>query len=220
MPPSNANAEDRMREGPHEVRLARRTAGLATIREASGQDDGSDAAKPIPFSTRGEPLPTLGIDPLADLLFGVVAIVVLAVIIILPTVGMRGMASAALQGPVGEALIKSKFSLDGRAVEPLVATAAGLRYGPQPSEIVPLEAILQDAPLAARLRAMRERGDTLVLMIDPDGSEAAFQFEAVASRDGPPRIRQVRLDATCTHAKSAALARFCLAQSNGTSSAP
>lgn len=209
-----------MREGPDEWRIARRTVGLATIPQDSRRDSDADAAKPIPFSTAGESLPTLAIDPLADLLFGVVAIVVLAVIIILPTVGTRGAANAALQSSVGEALIKSRFSLDGRAVQPFMATAAGLRYGPQPSQIVPLEAILQDAAVAARLREIRERGDPLVLMIDPGGSEAAFQFEAVASRDGPPRIRQIRLDATCTHAKSATLARFCLAQSNGTSGAP
>ena len=208
-----------MREGPDQLRRARRPDGSAMIAQASDQDGGSDAAKRMPFSTGGESLPTLAIDPLADLLFGVVAIVVLAVIIILPTVGTRGVANGAPPSSVGEALVKSKFSLDGRAVEPFMAAARGLRYGPQPSEIVPLEAILQDSALAARLREIRERGNPLVLMIDPDGSEAAFQFEAVASRDGPARIRQIRLDATCTHAKSAALARFCLAQPNSAASA-
>jgi hypothetical protein len=169
---------------------------------------------PIAVATVPASEPTLAIDPLADLLFGVVAIVVLAVIVILPTVNFNSAPKPGTSRFNGESMSSTSFRLDNRPVEPLIATARGLRTGPSPSDFIPLERILDDKGLAAKLMSMRDRREPLVLLIDPDGDEAAFQFEAVASLNGPPRIRQIRLDTGCAYAKSQALIQYCLAQSN------
>jgi len=158
--------------------------------------------------------PTLAIDPLADLLLSLVAIVVLAVIVILPAVQRDGARSHAPRQPAASAPSHQVFRLAGRTIEPLVATSQGLRTGPAPEDIVAVDRILDDGALAARLQRMRDEGATLLLVIDPDGAEAAFQFEAVASLHGPPRIRQVRRDPACTHLRSATLARDCAARSD------
>jgi len=161
------------------------------------------------FAMLTEPTETLAIDPLADLLFGVAAILVLAVVVILPTVRPDG----TLRDRTTRRLVENvALRLDGQRLEPLVASAEGLRLPARAdgkAVVVPLDRILDDPELSQRLERMRASGAPLVLLIEADGGEAAFQFEAVAALHGPPRMRQIRLDADCRFAKSPAAARLC-----------
>ncbi len=148
-------------------------------------------------------------DPLADLLLSVAAIIIIALIAILPHIPRHPVAgngsASALQGlPTN-----SKFRLEGRVVAPLVAAQGGLVMGRAPSVTIPVDRILVDESLITRLKRMRDTDEALVLFIEPNGLEAAFQFEVAANRYGPKRIVQVRLASDCSHVKSERLARYC-----------
>ncbi|QOZ76328.1 hypothetical protein XH83_13250 [Bradyrhizobium sp. CCBAU 53351] len=132
--------------------------------------------------------PVLAGDPLADLLLSVAAIIVLAVLAILPSLPQRDASTA-------EAEVE--FQLDGRRVTPWLATAAGLAIDAPPTTLIPLDRMFLDQTLAATLQGMQRTSEPLVLFIAPGGSEAAFQLEVIASRHGIRRIRQVRLDSGC-----------------------
>ncbi len=132
-------------------------------------------------------------DPLADLFFSVVAIVVLAVIVILPSVRLD-MEAARLPQPERE------LRIDGNVTDPIRATATGIVYGSQ-HVTVPLDAIGEDAGLAGALRAARSHALPVVVLIEPDGGEAAFQLEPVLAREGPATVTEVRLAGDCSHVR-------------------
>lgn len=122
-------------------------------------------------------------DPFADLLLGLIAILVPVISLLLTSGGAPGPAGVAGVGEPGFIRV--------------VATAGGLRVEADAAVVhsVPLTRILDDAELARRLREARDRGQPLLLDIAADGLEAAFLFEPVAARNGPPLIRQRRLEA-------------------------
>jgi hypothetical protein len=152
---------------------------------------------------------TLVADPLADLLLSTVAIVVLAMIAILPTLPHHSTPQGHPTSSVAGDPENGSFRLEDRAVEPLVATERGLIIWSQVPREIPIDRIFFDESLVARLKRMRSMDDTLVLLIEPNGSEAAFQFEVIANLHGPKKMRQVRLYSECGHAKSEPLPSYC-----------
>jgi hypothetical protein len=143
-------------------------------------------------------------DPLSDLLLSVAAIIVLAVIVLLPAA--RFSASEA-----GKLTDHTAITFQGQAVQPLFATPRGLQIGPGTADTIPVDRILDDQRLTVRLQHMRETGEALLLVIEPEGFEAAFLFEAVTSIYGPKRSWQIRLDTPCTDKSSAASGLLCAA---------
>src|SRR5262249_13114765 len=132
-------------------------------------------------------------DPFADLLLSVAAVIVLTVIAILPTIPRH---SPSHDDRVG-------FRLEGRAVHPFVAVERGLIVGEASSRMVPVDRIFFDEGLVATLERMRTDGEAIVLLIEPNGFEPAFQFEVIANRHGPERMHQVRLESECS------MTRYC-----------
>jgi hypothetical protein len=192
----------RMRDRRAEQDTAR---AIPSLIDRAGQSRSRTPGNPFAMVTE----PVLAIDPLADLLFGVAAILVLAVVVILPTVRPDG----TLRDRATRRLVENvELRLGEQRVEPLVAAADGLRLparADQKAVIVPLDRILDDPELSERLERMRASGEPLVLLIEGDGLETAFQFEAVAASHGPARVRQIRLDADCQFARSPAAGRLC-----------
>lgn len=117
-------------------------------------------------------------DPLADLLLGLIAIVV-------PLVGLL-LASGAGSGKTGAGTPEPGEML-------VIAAAADGLHLPSDGSHVPRDRILDDAALAARLLRSRDGGPPILLRIETDGLESAFLFDAVAARHGPPTIRQQRI---------------------------
>ena len=148
-------------------------------------------------------------DPLADLLLSAVAIIVLAMIAILPTLPRHHIPQGDPQNSVGGFPADSSFRMRGREVEPLVATAEGLVIGSRPPRLVPVGSIFFDQGLVATLEQKRRVDETIVLLIEPNGFETAFQFEVIANLHGPKRMRQIRLDSECSHATSEQLLLHC-----------
>jgi hypothetical protein len=132
-------------------------------------------------------------DPLADLLLSVAAIIVLAVIAILPTMTRRA----------GSHHDRVEFRLEGRAVYPFVATERGLIVGEAPSRVIPVDRIFFDEGLVLVLERIRTAGEAVVLLVEPNGFEPAIQFEVIANRHGPVRMHQIRLESECS------MTRYC-----------
>jgi hypothetical protein len=145
-------------------------------------------------------------DPLADLLLSAVAIIVLAMIAILPTLPRHFTSPDNPNHNPANSVPgfpeNSSFRLEGREVEPLVATERGLVIGGRPPRVIPVGRVFFDESLVATLERMRRLDETAVLLIEPNGLETAFQFEVVANRYGPKRMRQIRLDSECSHLNS------------------
>jgi hypothetical protein len=163
----------------------------------------------LAFSARTENESTLVVDPLADLLLSVAAIIIIALIAILPHISLQPASGRDSASSSSALPINSSFRLEGRTVEPLVATRRGLAIGGSPSGIIPVDRIFLDQDLIDRMKRMRDHDETIVLLIEPDGLETAFQFDVIANRYGPKRMLQVRLDSDCSHAKSERLALYC-----------
>ncbi|GMO22148.1 hypothetical protein [Bradyrhizobium sp. TM233] len=141
--------------------------------------------------------PVLASDPLADLLLSVAAVIVLAVLAVLPSLPQRNASTA---GAIGALPADVDFQLEGRRVTPWLATRAGLAIDGSPANLIPLDRMFLDQSLTAALQGVQRANARLVLFIAPDGNEAAFQFEVIASRHGIRRMRQVRLEAGCERA--------------------
>lgn len=166
--------------------------------------DGSAKARSIIVSPqRGDDDAHIA-DPLADLLLSVAAIIVLVVIAILPTIPRHPVSRTDRAGLVHD----WRFSLENREVHPFFATHEGLLVAGS-SSFIPVDRIFLDDGLVATLERMRRSDDVVVLLVASEGHEAAFQFEVIASRHGPRRMRQVRLDADCNFVTSGRVGRFC-----------
>jgi hypothetical protein len=162
-----------------------------------------DPLSPTPASIRPDDIGfALHIDPLSDLLLSVAAIIVLAVIVVLPAARF----SVSTAGKLPD---HPQMTFQGQAIQPLFATPHGLRMGSGTADTIPADRILDDQRLAARLQHMREAGEALLLVIEPEGFEAAFLFEAVTSIHGPKRSWQIRLDTACGNQNSMPLELLC-----------
>jgi hypothetical protein len=132
-------------------------------------------------------------DPLADLLLSVAAIIVLAVIAILPTMTRHA----------GSHHDRVEFRLERRTVYPFVAIERGLIVGEAPSRVIPVDRIFFDEGLVSILERMRTAGEAVVLLVEPNGFEPAIQFEVIANRHGPVKMHQIRLESECS------MTRYC-----------
>lgn len=150
--------------------------------------------------------PAHAADPLADLLLSAAAIIVIAVIAVLPILPRQSMpqrdSSRTLQNNV-------VFRLGDREVDPFIATERGLIVGRSPSRMIPVDKIFFDQALPGILEEMRKADDAVIVLIEPNGLETAFQLEAIASRHGPERMRQIRIDSECQFARMGRVASHC-----------
>jgi hypothetical protein len=140
------------------------------------------------------------------LLLSAAAIIVIAVIAVLPIMPRHSIPqrdqSRALQNNV-------VFRLGDRKVEPFIATERGLIVGRSSPRMIPVDKIFFDQALPGILEEMRKADEAVVVLIEPNGFETAFQLEAIASRHGPGRMRQVRIDSKCQFAKIEPVASHC-----------
>ena len=160
-----------------------------------------------------EPEGGTAVDPLADLLFTLIAAVLPAIFLLAPLLRapslgeareVRPPASAAAQGtaPV-------EVRVDGRGAATVIAGAGGLRLMGDGGRLVGLDAIADDPSLIGLLDRLREDDRPLLLVVEPDGLEAAFLFEPVLAAHGPRDLREVRATDACAATRDAALAAAC-----------
>ncbi len=148
-----------------------------------------------------------GLDPLTDLFFTVAAVVLAILIALVPTIEAARRVNAPPE-TVAERLTTGDVTLvhDGRPVLPALARAAGIEIG---GRRVPPDALPDDAELASVLARATASGETVLLVIAPDGLDTAFLFDGIAARAGVTRLWQIRLDALCGFAAGTAGAGLC-----------
>ena len=151
-----------------------------------------------PLVSRQDYEPAHVTDPLADLLLSAAAIIVIAVIHSMPQRDL----SHGFQNSV-------VFRVGDRKVDPFIATEQGLIVGRSSSRMIPVDKIFFDEVLPGVLEEMRKAKEAVVVLIEPNGFETAFQLEAIASRHGPGRMRQVRIDSECQFARMGRVASRC-----------
>ena len=101
------------------------------------------------------------------------------------------------------------FRLGGREVESFIATERGLIVRHSSLRKIPVDKIFFDQALPGILGEVRKADKALVVFIEPNGFETAFQLEAIISRHGPRRMRQVRIDSECQFARIEGVASDC-----------
>lgn len=146
---------------------------------------------------------------MADLFFALAAIIVFLLLALVPMIGPRPPATATA---AADDLWRAPVRVDNRNALVFVAGARGLRLAGAPGRTVPLDAILDDAPLAAQLREAGGGKRPVLLAIEPDGGEAAFLFDALAGSLALPEIVQLRVEADCGHLLESQLRGLCRAR--------
>lgn len=131
------------------------------------------------------------VNPMADLLFSIAAVFMLAVLLMLPlSHAAPRFAATAIPGDAG-----AKLHIGAEPVTAFLADPAGLMLSD--GRRIDNAALADDARLKDQLRSLRERRERLMLVIAPGGEETAFQFEVQMAEYGPQTIRQIRLNSPC-----------------------
>ena len=144
-----------------------------------------------------------GADPLSDIFFGFLAVILAMVIVLLPI-------GKAAPPP---ARAPASFSQDGREAALVLADGQGLVVEPRgPGRLeVPLDGILEDPALGERLSALDSARAVPFLVITPAGQEALFLFESRAAELGLASFTFIRLPrdpAECSHIRPDARRKY------------
>lgn len=154
------------------------------------------------------------LDPLSDLLFGLVAIVIPAVAVMMPLMQVAAGALPERERQAVVSFLGNKFVVDGKSASSILLGKDGLRLQAEGDQLVTLDRILDDPRLVAHLEQTKRREQPLLLLIEPDGQEAAFLLETVLAARGPSRVFQVRIDSACSFIHNPALFENCSAASS------
>ena len=154
-------------------------------------------------------------DPLGDLLLSVAAILMLAIILILP-LSAHLPSRTIEQAPSSEAASSEDIAAKQvdelwRLREPIIllANKDGLRFGAAPLDYISVDGILNEQSLSNKYRDLEPSDRSTILFIEPDGFESAFLFEAIARHFIGVKITQIRLRRRCDALRSFKLKRLC-----------
>jgi hypothetical protein len=128
---------------------------------------------------------------MAEIFLALVAVVIMMLLALSPAIRTPG---ALAPSPPFE-VWNADLRIEGRIPTVLVAEAQGLRLAASAQTAVALDAILDDKALDDALRQAAKEGRDILLVIRPQGQEAAFLFSALANGLGIGGIYQLRVDA-------------------------
>lgn len=147
-------------------------------------------------------------DPLADLLFTLIAAVLPAIFVLAPLLQHSTQVVDAHAKAVA-AQAPATVTVQGAETDPIVAGADGIRLTGPASRTIALDRISDDAGLRQTLAGLKGTGRPLLLIIEPNGFEAAFAFEPIAAAYGPAHMAEVRATRSCRDTRDAALKAAC-----------
>jgi hypothetical protein len=144
-------------------------------------------------------------DPLSDLMFTMISIVLLALIVLLPRISPAEPRAATSR----ERELFDAYEIGGKTAVPLIASAAGVKL-PGGRGTITIDDILSSPELGSFLSGLKTKDERVILAVDPRGSEAAFQLEAVlAARARQPILETRSSDACFAFANEALAKRSC-----------
>jgi hypothetical protein len=154
-------------------------------------------------------------DPLSDIFFSAIAVVFVALIAIAPMIA-QGRQADDTRSPhqVDDPPQRDHVLFQERELPLLLATATGISLAEAGGtiEVIPLDQIQDAARLKMALAGIVKTPDArLLMMIDPDGSEAAFLLEPMLAAARIRSIVQVRLTRACGEAVRMGQLQSCFA---------
>ncbi len=150
-----------------------------------------------------------GFDTLADLMLGLVAVVLLAVIILVPLADFAGKAKPAHHARLMREINEIPMTLNGREAISFVATRTGLLLSDGSGKRFGNRAVIDGPELGALLDRLHNTGKAVLLFIEPGGHDSAFHFESRLAREGHTEFAMVRVDPRCRFASEVSAARYC-----------
>ncbi len=142
---------------------------------------------------------------MADLFLALVAVVVIMLLSMAPAIRHPDLLKASAPAE----LWQMDLRIAGERPIVLAARADGLLVAGDGEMQVPLDRILDDQALAGRIGAGREAGREILLIVEPEGGEAAFLFSALAGGLGLQEFTQLRIDSGCDFALADDLRSLC-----------
>jgi len=149
-------------------------------------------------------------EPLSDLLFGLVALLVPVIAVLLPVMKVAADAVPARDHAAASSFLRGDLTVAGHPAAAFFAGGAGLRIRDDGDRVVAVDRMLDDQALVTRLDRAKDTQQPILLLIEPDGQEAAFLFEAIAASRGVGRLLQVRIDPACAFVRNSELASQCV----------
>lgn len=150
-------------------------------------------------------------DPLSDIFFSAIAVVFVALIAVAP------MIAHARPTPTssGDPHARDHILFQGRELPLLLATATGISLTDPIGNVtvIPLDQIQDDPRLKTALQTIVATPDArLLVMIDPDASEAAFLLDPILVAARITSVVQVRLARACGDGLRTGELQSCLAE--------
>ena len=143
---------------------------------------------------RSEPGGELAAEPLADLMFTMIATVLLLLIAMFPSHSSNSDSAASDDAA---SLGRAPIVINHRRAAALVASQAGIELPQQGAAMISIDSLSEDAHLRSFLENLRKADAPLVVIVGKEGLESSFELEGVLAAYGPQTIYQVRLDREC-----------------------
>ena len=137
-------------------------------------------------------------NSMADLLFTMIAILLLAFMSILPGLALGAWTHQRTPTQASATpLSQITFQSAGERATVFLARRDGLVLPEAGAPPIARDAILDNAQLTSLLEAQIRQQVMVTLFVMQDGLETAFEFEALAASRGVRRIQQIRFDGAC-----------------------
>ncbi len=159
----------------------------------------------LPDLHRQEP----GFDALADIMLGLVAVVLLAPIVIIHVADIAFSSHLRSDHRLTHELETVPITIDGTQAASFIATRSGLLLAGGNERIFTVSAVVDGPELGAILDRLRNEGRAVLLFVQAGGHESAFHFEARLAREGHTTFSLVRIDSNCGFTKGNAKIRYC-----------
>ena len=142
---------------------------------------------------------------MAEVFFALIAVVIMMLLALVPAIRNPD----ALAAPPVFKAAEADIRIGAEKPEKFVAGAEGLTTGRPKARTLALDRVLDDRGLEDALRAAARENRKILLVVERRGEEAAFLFDALASRAGIRSVYQLRVDAGCAYLLGTGLSMRC-----------
>ncbi|MEO9530048.1 hypothetical protein [Roseibium sp.] len=151
-------------------------------------------------------------DSSADVMIGLVAVVLLAVLMVIPLADFAHTRNLVQEQTVEALTHAGKLTVAGRDAHVFLAMPDRLVLPGSAGreDAIHVDDILDDAGLQARIAKLRRDNAVPVLIVTERGQESAFLVETVLNRLGVPALSRIFLDSSCGYLANDARPASCV----------